>query len=64
MEGKRRKINKEKLKAVLATIDGLEEEDMEEVHFDTSNIQHISSLINPSTSCVDNRPVLDTAIRK
>ena len=64
VEGKRRKINKEKLKAVLAAIDGMEDEDMEEVHYDPSNIQHISSPTNPDTSCVDNTLFLDTVARK
>ena len=29
---------------------------MEEVHYDPSNIQHISSSTNPGTSSVVNRP--------
>ena len=44
-ETKVRKISKEKLKAVLTTIDCMEDEEMEEVAYDP--IQHISSSTNP-----------------
>ena len=64
IEGKGRKINKEKLKAVLVAIDCMEDEEMDEVNYDPCNIQHISSSINPGTSSVVNMPLLDFVARE
>ena len=63
VEGKRRKINKEKLKAVLAVIDCMDEEEMEEVNFDPSSTQHISPN-NPGIFSEVNQPLLDVVARE
>ena len=49
--GKGRKINKEKLKAVLAAIDNMDDEDMEEANSNPPGTQHIPSPIIPGTCC-------------
>ena len=49
--GKGRKINKEKLKAVLATIDCFEDEDMKEANFDPPGTQQNPSPSIPGRSC-------------
>ena len=49
--GKGRKINKEKLKAVLVAIDCMEDEDMEEANFDPPGTQPNPSPTNPGSSC-------------
>ena len=63
-EAKARKISKEKLKAVLAAIDSMEDEEMDEVNYDPCNTHHISSSTNPGTSSLANMSLLNPISRE
>ena len=64
MEAKAWKISKEKLKAILAAIDNMEDEEMAEVNYDPCNTHHISSSTNPGTSSLVNMSLLNPIARE